>query len=324
MTELDLIRTWFSRLGTPRPDVALGVGDDCALLRVPPGQEVAVSIDTLVSGTHFLPDCDPESLGHKALAVGLSDLAAMGAEPAWATLALTLPARLVAERPGWIGAFAQGLGDLALEHRMGLVGGDTTRGPLSVTVQVHGLVPQGAAIRRAGARPGDLIYVSGTLGDAGLVLRQMSSGAPVEPGLGERLHRPTPRVRLGMSLRGIATAMIDISDGLAADLGHILEASGVGAELRLPSLPLSPSVAAAVTEAGDWSIPLASGDDYELCFCIPPQRLDHCVALAESVGCALTRIGWIGEARGLICLDQDDRPIELARLGFDHFVGSGD
>ena len=270
MNEFDLIRTHFAALGAARTDVELGVGDDCALLAVPAGQRLAVSIDTLVCGTHFLPDCDPEALGYKSLAVGLSDLAAMGAEPAWATLALTLPPELVAEHPDWIAAFARGLGALAQHHGVRLVGGDTTRGPLSVTLQVHGLVPEGAAIRRAGARPGDLIYVSGTLGDAGLALRQILAGAPVEPGLRERLDRPTPRVALGMALRGIATAMIDVSDGLAADLGHILDASGVGAELRLQSLPLSPSVAAVVAADGDWSLPLASGDDYELCFCIPP------------------------------------------------------
>lgn len=321
MTELDLIRTYFAALGAARADVELGVGDDCALLRVPPGQVLAVSIDTLVCGTHFLPDCDPEALGHKSLAVGLSDLAAMGAEPAWATLALTLPPELVAQSPGWIAAFARGLGALAQHHGVRLVGGDTTRGPLSVTLQVHGLVPQGAAIRRAGARPGDLIYVSGTLGDAGLALRQILAGVPVESGLRERLDRPTPRVALGMALRGIATAMIDLSDGLAADLGHILDASGVGAELRLPTLHLSPSVCAAVAADGDWSLPLASGDDYELCFCIPPERVDAIAGLAARAGCTLTQIGRIREGRGLTCLGPEGRPIRLPRAGFDHFAG---
>ncbi len=324
VTEFDLIRTWFSDLGPSRPDVELGVGDDCALLRVPAGQRLAVSIDTLVSGTHFLPDCDPEALGHKSLAVGLSDLAAMGAEPAWATLALTLPPELVSQHPDWLAAFARGLGDLALAHGVRLVGGDTTRGPLSVTVQVHGFVPQGAAIRRSGARPGDLVYVSGTLGDAGLALRKILAGVPVEPGLRERLDRPTPRVALGMALRGIATAMIDVSDGLAADLGHILDASGVGAELPLESIPLSRSVATAVAADGDWSLPLASGDDYELCICIPPELADACTGLAECTRCTLTRIGRIREGSGLTCLGQDGRQIRLRRAGFDHFPGSGD
>lgn len=324
MSEFDLIRTYFAALGTARADVELGVGDDCALLAVPAGQLLAVSIDTLVCGTHFLPDCDPEALGHKSLAVGLSDLAAMGAEPAWATLALTLPTELVAQNPGWIAAFARGLGALAQYHGVGLVGGDTTRGPLSVTLQVHGLVPEGAAIRRAGARAGDLIYVSGTLGDAGLALRRILAGASVEPGLRERLDRPTPRVDLGMALRGVATAMIDVSDGLAADLGHILDASGVGAVIRLQSLPLSPSVTEVVAADGDWSLPLASGDDYELCLCIPPELADACVGLAERGGCTLTRIGRIRQGGGLTCLGPDGRPIRLPRAGFDHFPGSGD
>jgi thiamine-monophosphate kinase len=321
MSEFDLIRTYFAELGPRRPDVELGVGDDCALLRVPPGQVLAVSIDTLVSGTHFLPDCDPQALGHKALAVGLSDLAAMGAEPAWATLALTLPPELVARSPGWIAAFAQGLGGLAEVHGVRLVGGDTTRGPLAVTLQVHGFVPAGAAIRRSGARPGDLVYVSGTLGDAGLALRQRLSGAPVDPGLSERLDRPSPRVSLGAALRGIASALIDISDGLAADLGHILESSGVGADLDLESLPLSPAVAAAVAAESDWGLPLASGDDYELCLCLPPERAGGLEPLAERLGCPLTRVGTIREGAGLVCLGPNGAAVRLARAGFDHFPG---
>lgn len=324
MTELDLIRTYFTALGRPRADVELGVGDDCALLVVPAGQRLAVSIDTLVCGTHFLPDCDPEALGHKSLAVGLSDLAAMGAEPAWATLALTLPPELVVEHPDWIPAFVRGLGHLAGIHGVQLVGGDSTRGPLSVTIQVHGFVPEGDAIRRSGARPGDLVYVSGTLGDAGLALRQILSGVPVEAKMRERLDRPTPRVALGMALRGIATAMIDVSDGLAADLGHILDASGVGAEVRLVSLPLSPSVAAVVAAEGEWSLPLASGDDYELCLCLPPGRVAEVSDLAKRTGCPLTKIGRIREGRGLTCLGQDGRPILLRRTGFDHFPASED
>ncbi len=241
MSEFDLIRDYFTDVGARRTDVDLGVGDDCALLEVPAGQQLAISIDTLAAGTHFLPDCDPESLGHKSLAVGLSDLAAMGAEPAWATLALTLPDH----DPGWIAAFSRGFAALAGAHGVSLVGGDTTRGPLSVTVQVHGLVPAGRAIRRSGAAPGDRVYVSGTLGDAGLALRRILSGEPVDPVARARLERPTPRVALGLALRGVASAMIDVSDGLAADLGHILAASGVGAEIDLTALPLSAAVRSA-------------------------------------------------------------------------------
>jgi thiamine-monophosphate kinase len=323
VTEFDLIETYLCDLGPPRSDVDLGVGDDCALLRVPVGQQLAVSIDTLVSGTHFFPDCDPEALGHKALAVGLSDLAAMGAEPAWATLALTLPAELVARHPDWVAAFARGLGELARLHGVRLVGGDTTRGPLSVTVQVHGLVPEGVAIRRSGARPGDLVYVSGTLGDAGLALRRILRGGPVDEDLRRHLERPAPRVALGLALRGLATAMIDLSDGLAADLGHILESSGAGAELWLESLPLSPAVAEAVAADAERTLPLASGDDYELCFCVPPARSKEVLGLTERCGCPLTWVGRIREDGGLRCLDADGNVIRLGHLGFDHFSGPG-
>ncbi len=217
-----------------------------------------------------------------------------------------------------------GLAALAQVHGVRLVGGDTTRGPLSVALQVHGLVPAGAAVRRSGARAGDLVYVSGTLGDAGLALRQLLAGLPVEAQLRERLDRPTPRVALGLALRGLATAMIDVSDGLAADLGHILAASGVGAELRLESLSLSPSVAAAVLAGGDWSLPLSSGDDYELCLCIPPGLVEAIAGLAERAGCTLTQIGRIREGRDLTCLGPDGGPVRLSRAGFDHFSGSGD
>lgn len=322
MSEFALIRRYFSDLGTPRADVELGVGDDCALLAVPPGQRLAVSIDTLVCGVHFLPDCDPESLGHKCLAVNLSDLAAMGAQPAWATLALTLPPGLPAERPRWLPAFARGFDALARAQGVRLVGGDTTGGPLSVTVQVHGLVPEGQAIRRSGARPGDLVCVSGTLGDAGLALRALLAGSSPAPGLRARLERPCPRVALGLALRGQASAMIDLSDGLAADLGHILDASGVGAELDLGALPLSPPVAGAVAAGGDWSLPLASGDDYELCFCLPPGRAGALPGLALQGGCGVTAIGRIRAEPGLVWRGAgtgDAVALALGRAGFDHF-----
>lgn len=317
MSELDLIRDGFTGIGTPRSDVILGVGDDCALLEVPAGQQLAISIDTLAAGTHFLADCDPALLGHKSLAVGLSDLAAMGAEPAWATLALTLPDH----DPRWVAAFSRGFAALAKAHGVSLVGGDTTRGPLSVTVQVHGLVPAGQAIRRSGAAPGDLVYVSGTLGDAGLALRQLLAGTPADSFARGRLERPTPRVELGLALRGIASAMIDLSDGLAADLGHILAASGAGAgaEIELAALPMRATVASAVQADGDWTLPLASGDDYELCFCVPPSRLAELSAAARGPGVAVTRVGRIIAGSGLRCLGPDGDPIALGSTGFDHF-----
>ncbi|QGU31808.1 thiamine-phosphate kinase [Thermochromatium tepidum] len=320
MSEFDLIARYFAALGPERPDVVLGVGDDCALLEVPPGQRLAVSIDTLVSGVHFFADCNPEHIGHKALAVGLSDLAAMGAEPAWATLALTLPA----PEEDWIRAFTLGLGRLANVHGMHVVGGDTTRGPLSVTVQVHGLVPKGAAIRRSGARPGDAVFVSGTLGDAGLALRRMLSGEPVAPELRHRLECPAPRVALGRQLRGIATAMIDLSDGLAGDLGHILTASGVGADLELERLPLTPQVAAVVAATNDWSLPLTAGDDYELCFCVPPAHIATIGPLAETLGLPLTRVGWIRAGAGLAARAADGGRRTLPARGYDHFPAAVD
>jgi len=279
-----------------------------------------VSIDTLVAGVHFLPEVAPEALGHKALAVSLSDLAAMGAEPAWATLALTLPATLPSASPGWIAAFCRGLDALARQHRLAVVGGDTTSGPLAISIQVHGFVPAGQAVRRRGARPGDLVCVSGTLGDAGLALRSILAGHGVSDDLRARLERPTPRVAAGLALRGQASAMIDCSDGLAADLGHILEASGVGADIALADLPLSPPVVAAVAAGADWSLPLAAGDDYELCFTLPAAARTALPGLAQAAGCPLTVIGTIREGNDLRCRLPDGTDFHLGRTGYDHFA----
>lgn len=294
----------------------MGVGDDCALLRVPPQMELAVSIDTLVSGVHFLADCDPAGLGHKCLAVGLSDLAAMGAEPVWATLALTLPQ---VDEP-WLSGFARGLSELATAHGVALVGGDTTHGPLTITVQVHGLVPAGQAVTRGGARTGDLVCVSGSLGDAGLALRQVLARGQVSDALRRRLERPIPRLELGLALRGVATAMVDVSDGLAADLGHILETSGVGATVELGSLPLSQEVAVLVEETGEWGLPMASGDDYELCFTLPSQKRAELASIAERISCNVRVIGFIRDEAGLSCLLPDGSPWWTQRSGYDHFI----
>jgi thiamine-monophosphate kinase len=320
LSEFDLIRDHFTHLGASREDVILGVGDDCALLRVPAGCELAVSIDTLVSGIHFLPAVAPEALGHKSLAVSLSDLAAMGAEPAWATLALTLPMSLPGASPSWVAAFCRGLDTLARQHRVAVVGGDTTSGPLAISIQVHGFVPPGQAVRRRGARPGDLICVSGTLGDAGLALRTILAGQDLAEDLRARLERPTPRVAAGLALRGQATAMIDCSDGLAADLGHILEASAVGADIALADLPLSPPVAAAVAAGADWSLPLASGDDYELCFTVPAAARAALPGIAQVAGCPLTVIGTIREGNDLRCSLPEGSDFHLGRTGYDHFA----
>ncbi|ESQ14412.1 MAG TPA: thiamine-phosphate kinase [Chromatiaceae bacterium] len=322
MSEFDLIRTCLTGIGALRDDVPIDVGDDCALLHVPADRELAVSIDTLVSGVHFLADCAPEALGHKSLAVGLSDLAAMGAEPAWATLALSLPST----DADWLAAFARGFDALARAQGVRLVGGDLTRGPLSITVQVHGFVPAGHALRRDGARPGDLVCVSGALGDAGLALQHVQNGEPVDAYLLDRLQRPTPRVALGELLRGVATAAIDVSDGLAADLGHILVASGCGARIELDRLPLADQVAGVITanmaRGGDWDLPLASGDDYELCFTMPPEHAPELAVIAAAAGCPLTRIGEIDRRPGLRFVLADGQPWQPQQTGYDHFKGA--
>lgn len=317
-SEFQLIEHYFSRLGVVRPDVPLGVGDDCALLQVPDGKQLAVSIDTLVEGVHFLSGCDAESLGHKALAVNLSDLAAMGAEPAWVTLALTLPG--VDE--AWLAAFCRGFAGLAQRHQVQLVGGDTTRGPLSISVQAHGFVAPGRALRRDTARPGDLIYVTGTLGDAALALQVLQGGYPAGEHLAvlrQRLERPEPRVAAGLALSGLAGGAIDISDGLLSDLGHICQRSGVGATLQQAAIPLSEPVAAYVRATGDWSMPLAGGDDYELCLIVPASRQAQVEALGPTLGCPLHLIGRIDPGSAIRCLDEAGAPVALNRGGYDHF-----
>jgi thiamine-monophosphate kinase len=315
VSEFDLIRRHLTGVGAGRDDVLVDVGDDCALLRVPPGRELAVGIDTLVAGVHFLPDCDPAALGWKSLAVNLSDLAAVGAEPAWATLALTLPEA----DAGWVAAFARGFGELAAAEDVRLVGGDLTRGPLTITVQAHGLVPADHALRRSGARPGDLICVSGALGDAGLALRHLSAGEPVDDYLRRRLERPTPRVALGEMLRDIATSAIDLSDGLIADLGHVLAASGCAARLDLERVPMADQVAAVVAERDDWALPLASGDDYELCFTLPPAAACQLPVLGAAAGCPLTIIGDIEAGSGLRCVRANGSLWRPSGGGYDHF-----
>lgn len=320
ISEFDLIARYFTRQDVRRADVALGIGDDCALLRVPNGMELAVTTDTLVRGVHFPDDTLPEALGHKALAVNLSDLAAMGAEPAWATLALTLPE--ADER--WLEAFARGLLGVAERFKVQLVGGDTTQGPLSVTLQVFGFVPEGLALRRDAARPGDLIYVTGTLGDAGLGLGILQGRLPGSPPkvdyLVERLERPLPRVEAGLGLRGIARAAIDVSDGLLADLGHMLKASGVGATVQVERLPLSAAFRAVAGE--DWNVALSSGDDYELCFTAPPDRRDEVEAVARETGVPCACIGVIEQAPGLRLVRNDGAAYTPSGRGYEHFRSS--
>ncbi|MBK1691584.1 thiamine-phosphate kinase [Ectothiorhodospira mobilis] len=314
MKEFDLIRCYFTPADLPG-DVHLGVGDDAALLCVPPDHELVVSVDTLVQGVHFPVDTPSGAIGHKALAVNLSDLAAMGATPRWVTLALTLPG----EDTAWVEAFARGFLDLARSHEVALVGGDTTRGPLTLTVQAMGVVPTGAALRRDGARPGEAILVTGTVGDAALALRELGRGR-ADPRLRARLDRPEPRVAAGRALRGLASACIDVSDGLAQDLGHILAASGVGATLETARLPLSPAFREVMgTEDVDWSLPLAGGDDYELLFTAPQGAVEALCRTLAGLGCPATVIGRTETEPGLRILDPQGNPLPLERGGYAHF-----
>jgi len=313
--EFELIARHFAALTPARGGVVLGPGDDAALLDLPPGHELVVTVDTLVAGVHFFDDCPPEALGHKALAVNLSDLAAMGAEPAWALLALTLP---VAD-DAWLAQFASGFAALAREFDVSLVGGDTCRGPLAISVTALGHAPRGQALRRRGARPGDGVYVSGEIGAAGLAVQARRREITLPPVLAahaaQRLDYPQPRVALGLALRGLASAAIDVSDGLLADLGHICAASRTGARLDLNRLPLPDG---ALDVASHDSL-LGSGDDYELCFTVPPQHAPTLWALAASAGCAVTRIGQIEAAPGLWLVDATGNVRPAARGGHDHF-----
>jgi thiamine-monophosphate kinase len=316
--EFSLIETYFTDLTSTRDDVNLGIGDDCALLQSPDEHVVAVSIDTLVEGIHFFKDVDPENLGYKSLAVGLSDLAAMGAEPAWFTLALTLPE--VDKK--WLKGFSQGLANLAEKYNVQLVGGDTTKGPLTISIQVHGFVKVEHALRRDGAQAGDLIYVTGSLGDAGVGLQlkletwndECLSTADKQY-LIQRLERPTPRVQLAHNLRNFASAAIDISDGLSSDLGHILKKSGVGATIDVTKLPLSSTLQKIDAEQAQ-NFALNSGDDYELCFIIPADKQ----AMFEStVTGAYTQIGIIEVESGLKIIDADGQQLTVTGSGYDHF-----
>lgn len=319
MNEFQLITHFFNQHQKQRPDVLLGIGDDCAILAVPPNQQLLVSIDTLVSGVHFPKSTAPFDIGHKALAVNLSDLAAMGATPAWFTLAITLPA----VDKEWLGAFSKGLFTLAHSFNVQLIGGDTTRGPLAISIQVHGFAPLGKSIKRQGARPGDLIYVTNTLGDAGLALQHIMNGIELPKALfakvAPRLNRPMPRVKEGLLLRDYASAMIDISDGLVADLGHILEQSQVGAVLDLAKIPISYALGQALSPDKALRLALSAGDDYELCFTIPAAQQETLERLLRQEKCEVHCIGRITAGKELL-FQQGANYLDLAALqGYSHF-----
>lgn len=317
-SEFDLIRRFFTH---PTRSTVLGVGDDAALIRPTVGMELAISADMLVSGRHFFPDADPRQLGHKALAVNLSDMAAMGAVPRWATLALALPEA----DEDWLLAFSQGFFEIAGRYSVDLVGGDTTRGPLNICVQIMGEVPAGMALRRSGAKPGDEIWVSGTLGDAALALAHLQQRIHLSPNQAAAclpaLHAPNPRVALGEALIGVAHSAIDISDGLLADLGHILDASGVAADLAYPSLPVSASLRAYLGEESGRQCLLAGGDDYELCFTTPASRHEEVLNISRRLEVPLTRVGSVRTGKGLRLLDEQEHQMTITGVqGFDHFA----
>lgn len=316
-SEFDLIERFFAR---PTPSATLGVGDDAALLAVSPGMELAISTDMLVAGTHFFADADPRKLGWKTLAVNISDLAAMGAQPRWATLALSLPQA----DDSWLAAFADGFFKCAGQYGVELIGGDTTRGALNLSVTILGEVPKQQVLRRDAARPGDDIWVSGMLGGAALGLTALQNKVQLDKTdlahCLRALETPQPRVALGLALRGIAHAAIDVSDGLLADLGHILERSNLGAEIRFDALPVHPALAPWLAE--DWARAclLAGGDDYELCFTALPERRDDIAAIASRLGLQLACIGSIMKDMALHLLDENGGRMEIGRAGYDHFA----
>jgi thiamine-monophosphate kinase len=319
LSEFELIRRFFGRCGETRTDVVLGVGDDGAILECPPGSQLVAAIDSLVEAVHFPPGSPAHSVGHRALAVNLSDLAAMGAQPAWALLALALPAA----DESWLGDFSAGLDALARQHGVALVGGDTTGGTLCVTVQVLGFVPRGAALTRSGGRPGDAVFVSGTTGDsaAGLMLEQsrltLTDQAQAQ-WLLERFRYPTPRVSLGLALRGQASACIDVSDGLLGDCGRLALASGCGVNLDYEALPVSPALLAAVGAQRARELALTGGEDYELCFTVPQERLGDFAARCPAAEFGWSRIGTLTGEPGARVL-RGETVMQVSHRGFDHF-----
>ncbi|WIO73966.1 thiamine-phosphate kinase [Porticoccaceae bacterium LTM1] len=317
--EFDLIKSYFSDLQELSPGLVLGIGDDAAVVNVPADQQLVVATDTLVSGVHFPEDLDPGYIAARTLLTNLSDLAAMGAEPRWFTLALTLPE----SNPDWLQRFSEGLAKAARQYRCSLIGGDTTRGPLTVTIAIHGVVPKGAALTRSGAQVGDLVFVSGQPGKgaAGLaaVLGQLEGLAAEQyQQLVDYFVGPVPRLALGVQLRNLASATIDVSDGLLADLGHICRLSGVGAELSLEALPLLSTVSGiAVQQLQQWV--LSGGDDYELCFTVPESAVGELAQIAKDTDTPVHRIGRIIEGNGVYCLDSHNKKVSTHSNGYSHF-----
>lgn len=310
--EFDIIQAFFNNQLTQRSDVILGIGDDAAIVTVATDQDLVITTDTLVSGIHFPENTSAYDIGYKALAVNLSDLAAMGATPCWVTLALTLPTADVF----WLKQFTDGFFALANRFNVQLIGGDLTKGPLTITVQAHGLTPKNSAIRRSGARPGDLIYVTNTVGDAGLALKLLQDKNAPEQIL-KKLCRPEPQITIGEKLRGIASAAIDISDGLAADLGHILEKSETGASVYVDELPLSNEILNLISHDDAIQLALNAGDDYELCFTVPENK--STLLKTALYGYAYTCIGKITETKTLDLKFKNGTLYVFKNQGYQHF-----
>jgi thiamine-monophosphate kinase len=313
--EFDLIESVRARAGT-RPDVVLGIGDDAAVLRMPAGKLLVVAMDTLNAGVHFPEGTAAADIGWKSLAVNLSDLAAMGAQPAWCTLSLSLPEA----DQRWLAGFLDGFLAIAGGYGVALVGGDTTRGPLSVCVTVHGFVDEGRALQRDGAKSGDDIWVSGTLGDAAGALAQWREHRPVDHDLRARLDRPTPRVGLGRALAGVAHGCIDVSDGLLADLGHVCTRSRVGAQIALPALPASVALRAHFDDEARHVLQATGGDDYELCFTAAPAARQAIERIAVENSVTVTRVGTIVASGGVRALLVDGREWNRSSTGYAHFA----
>ncbi|MGY5452494.1 thiamine-phosphate kinase [Agarivorans sp. MS3-6] len=317
--EFDIIEKYFQQRKS-RQDVILGIGDDAALVMPPENSHLAISTDTLVEGVHFFKDIPPRALGHKALAVNLSDMAAMGAEPRWATLAITLPDA----NEQWLAQFCRGFFDLAEYFNVDLIGGDTTKGPLSITVTVHGAVPSGKALRRNGAKPGDWLYVTGSVGDSGLALAHLQNKLQLNPQQLElslkQHYYPQPRVLAGYGLRDIASSTIDISDGLYNDLQHILKQSNCSATLKLDQLPISETMCEAVSVDQCFAFALNGGEDYELCFTVPESNKGSLDTSLSYSGVPYTCIGQLAPGKGEIKLLYQDKPYQIEHAGWDHFV----
>ena len=317
MSEFDLINQYFKTATADRDDVLLGIGDDCAILTVPEGKQLAVSTDTLISGVHFPENTSAEDIGYKSLAVNLSDLAAMGATPAWVSLAISLPEI----NHQWLADFINGFKFLANEFNLSLIGGDTTCGPLSITVNITGFVEPSTAIKRSGAKTGDLIFVSGTLGDAVIGLDAVLNNKIITSDIHTcltRLNRPTPAIHIGKLLTNIATSAIDISDGLVADLTHICKASSVGANIYLERIPLSQSLLAIYNNQPNWMSIVSGGDDYELCFTCPPEKKAELEKTMSKHNLKITHIGEITNSHD-INFKLNNQNIDINKSGYNHF-----